>query len=530
MPMMEYLKDKRILAMVVLIIAFAILDLKFGLNFGIEFAGGTQIPVTLSHNVTPNEMDQIIGILQQRVSTFGLKQVVIEGVGASQIYVVIPSVSGSDINSTIGIIESQGVFQGIVNGREALNGSSILSGSIGAVPPSVGNGNVSWAVDFFITEQGANRFSKAVLGQANQPLYMFLDRPQRTVVLLDSALLQSNNTFSLSGESEINAIEKGVLFGNQTIPVEILTQSNWKQLYSFFQGNKNKYDKVILLQSTNQTIKNQLEALNYSLVDENIANMTPQFVPTQTGTSSVLDTWPAIGLLSAPILSPQITNGSTGLSYQISGYAPSALSNVQEKETYAETQSTTISSILSGGALPVSVVVNSPTVTQPTLGSKFLYISAIAALISVIAVSAVIVIRYRRMFLIGPILFTTLAELFIVVSVIGLLGTIDIAAVAGMIAVVGTGVDTQIIMTDEVVTGRRESTAQARFKDAFQIIWINVGLLILAMLPLLFSTSLVDIIGFAEATILGALLGVLITRPAYGAIISRQYEQRKSMQ
>jgi preprotein translocase subunit SecD len=520
---MDYLKDKRILAMIILIIAFAILDLKFGLNFGIEFAGGTQIPVTLSHNVTPNEMDQIISILQQRVSTFGLKQVVIEGVGSSQIYVIIPSVSGADINSTIGIIESQGVFQGIVNGKEALNGSSILSGSIGAVPPSVNNNSVSWAVDFFITEQGANRFSKAVLGQANQPLYMFLDRPQNAIVLLNSALLQENNTFNINENSEINAIENGVAFGNQTIPVELLTQSNWKQLYPFFSNNRQKYGKVILQQGTNSSIEEQLKALNYTLIPESTANMTPQFVPPQSGTSALLNSWPAIGLLSAPILSPQITNGSTGLSYQISGFAPSSLA-LQAAEAYATTQASTISSILSGGALPVSVIVNSPTVTQPTLGSQFLYVSAIAAVISVLAVSMVIVIRYRKIFLIGPILLTTLAELFIVISVIGLLGTIDISAVAGMIAVVGTGVDTQIIMTDEVVSGRRESTAQARFKDAFRIIWINVGLLIIAMLPLLFSTSLVDIIGFAEATILGAILGVLVTRPAYGAIISRHYK------
>ena len=43
------------------------------------------------------------------------------------------------------------------------------------------------------------------------------------------------------------------------------------------------------------------------------------------------------------------------------------------------------------------------------------------------------------------------------------------------------------------------------------------------MLPLFFSTSLVSVIGFAEATIIGALLSVLITRPAYGAILSKRY-------
>jgi preprotein translocase subunit SecD len=38
------------------------------------------------------------------------------------------------------------------------------------------------------------------------------------------------------------------------------------------------------------------------------------------------------------------------------------------------------------------------------------------------------------------------------------------------------------------------------------------------MVPLLFS-GMVEIIGFAISTILGALLGLLISRPAYAAII-----------
>ncbi len=47
----------------------------------------------------------------------------------------IPTVSGREINSTISLIQSQGVFQGIVNGREAINGSALLSGSLGASQP-----------------------------------------------------------------------------------------------------------------------------------------------------------------------------------------------------------------------------------------------------------------------------------------------------------------------------------------------------------------------------------------------------------
>lgn len=535
MALREYVFDRRILLLIVIIAALAALDIVYGIHYGIEFIGGTQIPVTLATAVNPQQMSNLTSILQQRVSTFGLKEVTIEGIGNDQIYVIIPSVSGPEINSTINIIDSQGVFEGIVSGKDALNGSSILSGSIGAVPATQIGTNVSWAVNFYVTTKGAKHFGSTVFGQANQPIYMFLDRPTRAIVLINSSLLSAAQSAQLgtnSQSTELSAIATATSFGNQTIPVEVLNPaaSNWNAIEPFFKLHNATYKEVILASSTPQSIKSKLLELNYTLSQISNANMTPQFGSTgQLSQNIFVSTWPAIGLLSAPVLSPEITNGSAGLSYQISGYAPASLS-LQAKASFANNQSKTIASILSGGALPVHVIVNTPTTIKPTLGSQFLLISAIAAALSIIAVAIFITIRYRNLFLIVPILLTTFAELFIIVSIIGLIGTIDLSAVAGMIAVVGTGVDAQIIITDEVLQGNKDQSVKSRFGNAFNIIWINAGLLILAMMPLLFSTSLVSIIGFAESTILGALLGVLITRPAYGAIIKKRYESKEEVQ
>ncbi len=539
MSAIEYLKDKRILLLLGIVIILLALDYFYGtgppyyLHFGIEFTNGTQIPVTLEQPVSPSEMSQIISILQQRVSTFGLKQVTIEGVGNSNIYITIPSVSGKEINATINIIESQGVFEGIVNGVEALNGSSIMSGSIGAVPPITSNNNVSWAVNFFITQSAAQRFAKVVFGQANKPLYMFLDRPTSAVVLLNSSLLQATGVQGLSFQTALSALDNAVAFGNQTIPIEVYNPSgsNWNSLYPFFASHNSIYNKVILAKNTPSFIARNLSALNYTLFYVSISNMTPTFVPVYnpsnpTAPTYMVDSWPAVGLLSAPLLSPGVTNGSIGQSYQISGYAPANLS-LQGKLNYAQSQSQMIASILSGGALPVHVIVGMPKIMPPTLGKHFLYISAIAAVLAVIVVTLIITFRYRRAFLVVPIMLTTFTELFIIVSVIGLIGTIDLAAVAGMIAVVGTGVDAQIIITDELISGKSEAM-KLKLGNAFYIVWADAILLVIAMLPLLFATSLVDIVGFAESTILGALLGVLITRPAYGAIVSIHYGAEKN--
>ncbi|MDE1825545.1 MAG: hypothetical protein KGH61_03645 [Candidatus Micrarchaeota archaeon] len=534
MSVVGYLTDRRILFLLAIVISLAALDIAYGgphlLHFGIEFVGGTQIPVALEQPVAPDQMANLISILQQRVSTFGLKQVTVEGIGNSELYVTIPSVSPSEINATINIINSQGIFQGIVSGREALNGSSILSGSIGSAPPTVFGTNVSWSVSFYLTQKAADKFARVVFGQAYQPLYLFLDRPTQSIVLLNGSALSSGGALAgLTQSQAVAAVEGSVVFGNRSIPVEILSKnaSNWNLLSQFFTTHRASYNTVILEKSTPSYIASQLTMLNYTLHYISSRNMTPQFeiiTPAAGANIDAVNTWPAIGLLSAPRLDPGVTNGSSGVSYVISGGAPVNYTQLAA-ENYAANQSKSISSILSGGALPVPVIVGTPSTTPATLGSKFLVISGIAGLLAVLSVATLITIRYRKLFLVVPIVLTVLAELFIIVSVIGLLGTIDLSAVAGMIAVVGTGVDAQIIITDEVLTNTHESAVKSRLKGAFYIIWVDAALIVIAMLPLLFSTSLVTVIGFSESTIMGALLGILITRPAYGAIVSRHYQK-----
>ncbi len=523
MSRLDYLKDRRIIVLIVIAVGLAILDVHYGVHLGIEFAGGTQIPVTLAHSVNASDMSSLITSLQQRVSTFGLKQVTVEGIGDSEVYVIIPTITGSEINQTIGIIQSQGRFDGYVNGQVAINGTGILKGSIGQPSPTIANNSVEWLVTFYITSSAAANFAKVVFGQGNKPLYMFLDRPTATAIFFNGSI-PINSTSQISQSGALSAVQQALSAGNATIPVvEVFnTNASVQSAERFLQLNKGKYSQIIASRGINGTLISYMLANNYTVKLESRANMTPSFTAISVN-QSIVQSWPVIGLLSSPILNPSITSGNVSDSYQISGIAPTTLPK-QEQVTYAQQQTKQIASVLSGGALPVAVFPGTPTTIPPTLGSQFLYTSVIAGGIAIIFVSAFITIRYRKLFLVAPILLTTAMELFIIVSIIGLVGTIDLAAVAGMIAVVGTGVDAQIIITDEVLAhGSAESSAKTLLGHAFYIVWADAALLIIAMLPLFFSTSLVSIIGFSESTIIGALLGVLITRPAYGAIISRHY-------
>lgn len=529
MSILEYVKNIRITAFLILILLFAALDAVYGIHLGIDFAGGVQIPILLEHSVSPQNMSIIVGIITQRISSFGLSNPSVYGQGSSEIIVQLPNASNASIQHTIQVIENQGIFQGIVGGKEAINGTGIIGSSVTSSQTSSAQGNFTWQVSFLVSPSAAVRFSKVALGQANQPLYLFLDRPSNAIVLLNASLIPSP-ALGAGKNSQMLAIQEAAALGNQSVLVEVLdaNMSNWKAVESVLSSERSRYSKVIVQNGTAQSILSAIASLNYTVLQKSTPDITPVIsqATTSTGTASApfVDSWPAIGLLSAPMLNPGVTDGSISQNYQISGPAPSNMT-YQQQANYSVQEGRTISSILKGGSLPVQVTVGTPITIPPTLGARAAFVSGIAALLAVIAVAVVIVVRYKKLFLIGPIILTTLGELFIIASILGLAGGIDLAAVAGMIAVVGTGVDAQIIISDELLVHRGESqgSTKSRLGRAFYIIWADAALIFIAMMPLFFSTSLTSVVGFAESTIAGAILGAFVTRPAYGSILAKHY-------
>ena len=103
---------------------------------------------------------------------------------------------------------------------------------------------------------------------------------------------------------------------------------------------------------------------------------------------------------------------------------------------------------------------------------------------------------------------------------------LDLSHIAGLIAVVGTGVDDLVIIADEVMAEKVSSRRvfQSRFRKALWVIGAAAVTTIIAMSPLA-VLSLGDLRGFAIITILGVLIGVLLTRPAYGDILRRLLTQ-----
>jgi len=180
---------------------------------------------------------------------------------------------------------------------------------------------------------------------------------------------------------------------------------------------------------------------------------------------------------------------------------------------------------LRAGALPVHVnEVGSGEVPAP-LGQKFKEQIAIAGIIALLLVSIVVAMRYKQPNIIIPMLATSFSEVIIILGIASLpfIGLqLDLATIAGIIAVIGTGVDHLIIITDEVLAGGfmpPTKVYQSRIAKAFTIIYAAASTVVVAMLPLIFFMDSSALRGFAEITIVGVLIGVFIARPAYAVII-----------
>lgn len=404
----EFLRDYRVILLIVLIIASVAAISHYGIQEGLDLKGGSLIQLHLDQPVDKNTMSIVTNVLDKRLNTLGVSDVKVRGSGNQDVIIEIAGVQPDEVSKIIG---TPGKFEAKIENKTIFTGVDITH-----VNPYQIIGN-SGSVPFEISIDSANRFAQAVKGKPGIPVDMYLD------------------------------------------------------------------DK----------------------------------------------------LLYSPTVDASLTNGAAKTEVQIE--LPSS-----SKED-ATKQAKDMEAILQSGALPVKVQIVGVQGISADLGSQFEKGALVSGLLAIIMVSTVVFLRYRRLLLVIPIIFTTLAELLIILGVASVIHwNIDLPAIAGILAAIGTGVDDQIIITDEVLNKekikekpknsrnkRKKNLSKVRIniKAAFFIIFASAATLIAAMMPLAYYgfsrgyTGIGMLSAFAFTTILGVLIGIFITRPVYAKFIER---------
>ncbi|MCK5107219.1 MAG: hypothetical protein KAQ83_00675 [Nanoarchaeota archaeon] len=180
-----------------------------------------------------------------------------------------------------------------------------------------------------------------------------------------------------------------------------------------------------------------------------------------------------------------------------------------------------LQTVMITGSLPVKLDIAKVDVISPALGYEFVQESVLIALLAVVAIAFIISIKYRTPKVVIPMILITMSEVLLILGVAAIIGwDLDLAAIAGILIAVGTGIDHQIILADETLKNKQSKMYdwKTRMKMAFFIIIGAYLTTVVAMIPLLGAGAGL-LKGFALTTIIGTTLGVLISRPAYSKII-----------
>lgn len=194
---------------------------------------------------------------------------------------------------------------------------------------------------------------------------------------------------------------------------------------------------------------------------------------------------------------------------------------VRDAEIDAIANMKKLQTVLITGSLPVKLDIVKTDAVSPVLGQTFIKNVMLIGLLAMLAVIVVVFARYRSIKVALPMVITMVSEVIILLGIASLIGwRLDLAAIAGIIIAVGTGVDDQIVIADETMSSRRKEQLgwKERMSRAFFIIMAAYFATVVAMLPLWFAGAGL-LKGFALTTILGVSIGVFITRPAYAKIV-----------
>ena len=491
-------------------------DLVTNINKGLDLSGGTRVLLSVQEdNVTTETVEQIKNILERRVSAFGLTQTTVRTVelgGETMIQMEIASTNQTQLQE---LVSQEGKFEARlpITIEDSLNFSLENTYQFQYQDEKVTvDGNTYSPGDDFRLENTRFYYMNNTDSGANLHAVAYNGEQVEQVLTSDSRVTggQGNYQFSFPVIITTDAAENV-----QRVSSNYPTTTSQGQPYLGELSGSGQAAQLMLYVD-----EEQQSALNMGAVFKQ-----------QT------------------ITQPSINGGGED--------AASARQDMKE-----------LQAILQSGRLPAPIQIDNISTISSSLGGQFMTAAILSIIASLVAVGGLIYLRYDDPRLVLPIVVTGASEVYILLGVFfSTLITLDLASIAGIIAAVGTGVDDQIIITDE--SGRdkiRDWTK--RLKRAFFVIFTSAASTIGAMMPIVspsisnlaigaagigligydFYTrktkphhlllgalavavsavaftldpsafALQSVRGFAITTILGVLVGITITRPAYAKFL-----------
>lgn len=215
--------------------------------------------------------------------------------------------------------------------------------------------------------------------------------------------------------------------------------------------------------------------------------------------------------------SPQHSIQGSGIGKTRADAFASAQENMKQLQTIMKT-----------GSLPFKLKIVKIDRISPLLGETFVQAILIGGLFAIVAVSIIIFVRYRKIKISLALLAVSFSEIIIILGIAAFIKwNLDLPSIAGIIATIGTGVDSQIVILDE--SRFKSESLKERIKRALFIIFTAFATAFVSLIPLTGALGFMGIgaagagllKGFAITSLIGITAGVFITRPAFADIIKQ---------
>lgn len=434
-----------------------LVEIRTNIEKGLDLTGGTRALLVPEE---PEYMAEVITKLNVRVNAMGLTETIIKPVGAGYIQVEMAGVTEERIRQ---LLEQQGKFEAKVQRHVKL---------------AEGNGLLDFGAgyDFYLE---------------------------------DSALGIGNKSLEINDTIELEGVE--FQYTNITEDMVELTALVYvgEDVEKVFRDSQHSY-----VEPVQDYYRFRFTVMLSKDAAEKFAKVTDS-IPVEFGSGYLTENIDLYldGKLVDSLRIGEELRGAVETQIQISGPGESRADAVQARNN--------LQAVLDSGALPTPIEIAKVDKISASLGGEFLRTAVIAILVAIVAVSILVFARYRDRRIVIPIIITSASEVLMILGFASLIGwTIDLAAIAGIMAAVGTGVDHQIIITDESTSRRKKELVniKERLRRAFFIIMAAWATTVAAMLPLA-TVGAGGVKGFAVTTIIGVTIGVLVTRPAYGRMM-----------
>jgi preprotein translocase subunit SecD len=516
-----------------------------GPDYGIEFTGGTYFTIKLEEKVSPDDMARVTSLISNRVDKFGLKDSRVNSLGPDLVGVQIAETDPKNVAEIESILKTQAKFEAMLDGNVLFAGSDIKQIS---KDPATGygllkvQGGYEWRLPFTLSQQAAENFSKKIFHKCTptgydpnsgstydcEDTYFFIDRPFDGIIIITQSVFSSDSALMAEGNPSENIPKEqsvDLLLQNSGVPYFIIPDSNT------FAGSQieeikelaTKKKKAVVHPSISPEIKKKLAEFGYKIVEPVDEKDKVPWV------------WTALGARQIIALTPEIT----GFEPYIENVKDARINaqiyirGFSETSEGAEKELKELNILLETGSLPIGIESISKETISPTLGQEFLKTSFLIGIVAIISVALLIFLRYKKPYLALPIIFIGISEVIITVGVAILIKVrFDLSSVTGIIAAVGTGLNDQIVILDELLKGgtaTSEITYTNRIKKAFFIVVAAAMTTGAALFPLIIFSSqgFGKLAGFAITEMLGILVGVLISRPAFSVVAEHILKTRK---